>query len=794
MLCTGAFAQDTQKDTGLVLDEIVVTARKREENLLVVPIAVTAFSNAVLRDLQIRNPTDLAAFTPGFSFVSALGRDLDRPVIRGMSNIRGEPNASFFIDGVYVPGSIASTELQDLERVEIIKGPQAALFGRATFAGAINYVTKRPGGQHEGRLSVTGANHDEFNGLASLTGPLLDSRLFYYVAASHYEYGGEYTNLIDSSNVGAESTKTITAKLLFTPSAEVAAALRVTLQKDDDDHAAIWLQGADLNNCFDPNMTRPASRGYFCGEVGVSDTVEARTDFLTDPGIERDLVRSALTVDWSLAGGFALQSITGLQDEELDRQSDVSYAAYDPLLYLYGFSFLGDLRGSFWRVQKEKTRTLSQELRISSPDDRALRWTLGAYFLRSKFDQPVNDKINPLVDTPGKLDPSLAVQMPSNFPETLITENIAFFGGLEADFTDRLRATFELRYAEDRKSQDFFPIGGVGTTTYQDATFYSAMPRITLSWLASDDLTVYGNIAKGNKPGGFNDPGAADETFDEEESLNFEVGVKSRWRDARVRWNTTLFFIDWDNQQLTLNAQRPDGSLTSFIENIGKTEVLGLETELDMLITGNWELSATHAYIDSEIRQHVSDQQALFFGCVPPPMRANPDQVSTYIACVNQFGSVAGNESPRSSRHQASLRTIFTRPFSGRGEWFAGANVTYESSRYAQVHNLAETGDTTRVGVQLGIRGDHWEAVLWGKNIFDDDTAQDILRYIDTRAYTNAPFIACPPPPSVFRTGENCGPNFLRALDPNGNTIVPRGFGITLPRGRQIGATVSYRY
>jgi outer membrane receptor protein involved in Fe transport len=791
---SGLLAQENESRSNAMLDEIVVTSRKKEESLQEIPISVTAFSSETLQTLQLRNPTDLAEFTPGFSFISSFGRASDRPVVRGMSNILGEANASFFIDGIYVPGTIASTELQDLERVEVIKGPQAALYGRATFAGAINYVTKKPTNEHDGSVSVTAAEHDEYDLLASFSGPLAQDKVYYYLAASHYEYGGEYTNTIDNSDVGSEETDTVTAKLLFTPSENFEATLRMTWQQDDDDHVALWLQGADYNNCFEADATRPASRGYYCGDVKVSDTVEARTDFLDEPGIERDILRTALTLDWNFGDGYSLHSVTGLQNEEMQRQIDVSYAAYDPLLYLYALSFIPDSRGSFWRVQEEETDAFSQELRLSSPADRSFLWTLGGYYYRSQFDVTVNDRINPRVDTPGELDPSLAVQQPNSFPETLITENMAVFGGLEVDFSDTLRGTLEVRYAEDRLSQDFFPTGGVGDTTYQDKTFDSVSPRATLTWLPNSEMTVYGNIAKGNKPGGFNDPGAPVQTYDEEASWNYEVGFKSRWKGGSVQWNTALFFIDWSDQQLTLNAQRPDGTLTSFIENVGKTEVLGLETELTVLLTENWDLSATYAYIDSEVKNYINDEQSKFFGCVPPPTGATPDQVATYLACVNEFGSVAGNQTPRSSKHQASLRTMFTKPAANGREWFFGGNVTFESSRYAQVHNLAETGDATRVGFQLGLRDEKWDVMLWGKNIFDDDAALDILRYIDTRAYTNSPFIPCGPPSFVFRTGENCGPYFLRSRDSNGNTIVPRGFGITLPRGSQFGATVRIHF
>jgi hypothetical protein len=142
---------------------------------------------------------------------------------------------------------------------------------------------------------------------------------------------------------------------------------------------------------------------------------------------------------------------------------------------------------------------------------------------------------------------------------------------------------------------------------------------------------------------------------------------------------------------------------------------------------------------------------------------------------------------------------MYTFPMNNGREWFLSADVTYEGSRYAQVHNLAETGDATRVGVQAGLRTRNWDFTLWVKNLFDDDTAQDILRYIDWRDYTEAGEVACgaygflPFPP--FGPTENCAPYRARsASDIGGGPISPRGFAITLPRGRQIGGTIRFRF
>ena len=133
----------------MVLEEIVVTARKRDESLQDIPLSISAFSVDQLRDKGIDNVHELAEATPGFAMDRGFGRFFDRPVIRGQSSILGGRNASFFVDGVYVSNSVASTTIDSLERIEVLRGPQSAIYGRATFAGAINYITKRPSNEFE---------------------------------------------------------------------------------------------------------------------------------------------------------------------------------------------------------------------------------------------------------------------------------------------------------------------------------------------------------------------------------------------------------------------------------------------------------------------------------------------------------------------------------------------------------------------------------------------------------------------------------------------------------------------
>ena len=774
-----AWSQDDEMD----LEEVIVTARKREENLQEVPLSVTAFNASTLQDYRMFSPEDIAAFTPGFSFVNSFGRDSDRPVVRGMSNILGSPNASFFIDGVFVPGTIASTELQMLERVEVIKGPQAALYGRATFSGAINYVTRRPTNEMEGQVTITVAEHDTTNTNAYVSGPIVEDSLYFYVGAGFNEYGGEYNNTITGDEVGGEETTTFTGKLLWTPSDSFEASLKLTTQKDEDDHIAIWLQGADYNNCFAPDVSRPAARGYYCGTVKTNDEVTLRTDFFPNPGIERDVMRTSLNMDWELGNGWMISSITGYQESETDRQIDVSYGGYDAFSFFNAFY---SPTGQFWRVQEEEEETFSQELRLSSSVDQRLRWSVGAYWYDSEFEQTVDDRINPLTSFEAALDPSVSRQEPNSFPEKTTVENFAIFGSVEFDFTDALTGTIEVRQATDEIESVFYPyLPGQVEESFSEE-FDSFTPRFTLTYLANDDLTFYGNVAKGTKPGGFNDSGSPEISYDEEEAWNYEVGAKVTILDGRGTWNSSIYMIDWTDQQLTFNAQRPDGSLTSFIDNVGETSVTGFETELSMMLTDNWDLTANYSYTNAEIDEYINTDQAILIGCNP--------QAEDYYDCIQANGSVEGNQTPRSPKHQASLRTMFRIPM-GAGEWYVGGDIRYEGSKFAQVHNLAQTGSRTVVGAQAGYRTDRWEVTVWGKNLTDDDTAMDILRYIDTQAFVSQPGPPCAVVSPAFNPAANCGGFFAwSGTNIGAGSIISRGFGITLPRGRQIGATLRFNF
>ena len=222
-LPTGVFAQDAaggeegkvddkkSQSSAVTLEGLVVTSRKKEELLQVTPITITAIGAAEMAERGVQDLNDISAATPGFQF-EKLGNRYGaqnggtRPVIRGMSSIGSESNVAFFVDGILYSNNMLSFPMETVERVEVIKGPQSALFGRSTFAGAINYITKRPTDTVQNELSARIAQYDDYDVNFMSRGPLAGNHLFYTAHARYYDFGGEHVNEFDGKKVGQENS------------------------------------------------------------------------------------------------------------------------------------------------------------------------------------------------------------------------------------------------------------------------------------------------------------------------------------------------------------------------------------------------------------------------------------------------------------------------------------------------------------------------------------------------------------------------------------------------------------
>ena len=792
-----------------MLEEIIVTARKREESVQDIPIAVSAFTADDIRELGLQSVDDLALFTPGFSFQSGFGRSpsQDRPAVRGqttiINGIAGVKAVSTFVDGMYVGGNVSSVDLANIERVEIIKGPQSAQYGRGTYAGAINYVTRRPTDEFAGEVSVSGAQHETSRVTAWASGPLVADRAYYRISAGFDSYGGEHINTVTGDEVGDEETTNFAAKLFLTPSENFEATFALAYQKVDDGHPALSLQGREHNNCCyrgppsnSPDISGvvgPRAREYYIGEAVRDIPVALLTEELDSvggAGNRLDRLSMSLTMHYDLNNGWQLSSLTGNIDDEADAFLDGTYGGYDfGVAWVNGYPpflrpSLGRLFcvtigfcGNFQRMLRYDQTDFSQELRLASPADRTLRATVGLYYYRGKRHELMDSKV--LTKQSESLGFGLVggtVRPNSTFDNNDVT-NTAVFGGVEWDINDRWAATLEARWATDDAQVRIYDTNDINQLNgeYEDK-FTSFNPRATLSYRPDEATNLYLNISKGSKPGTFNNQvptgadGQPDESFravDEEEAWNYEVGYKGRLLDGRMVLNVAGYRTEVTDQQLTTVIETATGSSASLIDNVGETAINGLEVELQTLVSERLSVNLGYAWTNAEITSYINTDQADING-------ANGS-----LYDLSRLGSAAGQQVPRIPEHAASVVAIYEGETMASGfSWFWLGSMTYEGSRFSQIHNLIETGAMTRVGLRVGVRRDSLEIVAWARNLFDDDAPLDILRYIDRRTGGL---------PSHARI-----PGYVAELGNPSST--PRGFAISLPRGRQIGVTLTYGF
>jgi iron complex outermembrane receptor protein len=740
-----AAAQGTQT-AQIQLEEIVVTARKTEERLQDVPISVTAFS---AKDLTERGMTDVfkvSQFTPGFSFERAnrygAQGGSSRPVIRGQSNILGEGNAAIFVDGILFTDNILSFPFDIVERVETIKGPQAALFGRATFAGAINLITKRGTNEQENNVSLRAAQHGDFETNGSSRGPIVEDRAFYMLQARYYEFGGQYRNTIDGRKVGQEQSYGLNGSLEFNLRDNLTARLSGGWNKDDDGLAAVGLQDRFSNNCF-----LRAPRQYFCGAVKELDAITIdRAGLQGKEGLRRDSKRVFVSVDYE-GDGFSVASNTGLfwTDTEYGYDSTYQGGTALGLLTIPGTTVAraatDPIRaGTTLRNEITGRNEWSQEVRVESDQDQAIRGLAGVFYYQRRRDF---------------VEVRLTAAAPLNLGVDRV-DNKAVFAAISGDFTDQLTGSVELRYAQD-KIGNFNPAVRAATTPLIEKKFKSWAPRFTLDFKPTSDSLIYAVVAKGNKPGVIN----ADPRFpptiqfaEEESSWNYELGTKNTFLDGRLVANVSAYYIDWSKQQLTTNFVFPAGGTASYIVNAGQTRVKGVEVSLNAAITENLTGGASYSYNDAKFRV-LSDPEALeLFGNL----------------------SLKGKRTPNAPKQQVTLFGKYSFPLNDSVNGFLRGDYAYTGRKYDQVLNLAHTGEQNLLNLKVGVESGSWNFTIFADNALDDRSPSTVIRYVDQMNLNVAP---------------NANPALNNVV---GSTTQERAFQYPLADKRRFGVTASYKF
>ena len=530
-----AFAQ------GAELEEIVVTARKRSESLLEIPLTISAFSAEQIERAGYATITDLVAAVPGLTYESyeAEGRG-DSPSFRGVSTNTGDPtlqNSSKFIDGVYVSGSLYTVLLDNLERVEITKGPQSALFGRASFSGAINYITNKPTNEFEGNLRGSIAEENEYQLSGSVSGPLVEDTLLFRLSAGTFGQGSPYNNILDGTELGEQEINSFSAMARLTPSPQLTA---------------------DLNLMYTDAQFGEAARATTAlnmGELAFPDAsmIGGGTQQLDNPGIASETFRASLNVSYETAGGYELSLIGGTGTEDTVNESDGDYAPAVNLAFLW-FLCVGPYAGPgcelFQTVTEREIESSFAEVRIASPDEGRLRWLAGAAWFEEDFS-------------------TARIRNFRQPPSFKTSSNLSVFGSVSYDVSDQLTLGLDGRFQGEE-----IELNIPETSRSQSDDFDSFLPRLLAEYQMDDNTLLYFSAAKGNKPGNFNasaPPGLL--TVEEEEMWNYEVGAKRSAMGGRLSLQAAAYMIDWTNQVYRFND--PDPNYGSYFINAGETDVTG---------------------------------------------------------------------------------------------------------------------------------------------------------------------------------------------------------------------------
>lgn len=647
------------------LDTITVTAQKREENIQDVPLSISSMSRFQIEDAGIEKTQDLIRHIPNL-YMGTPGNHNGSSWfnMRGISTIKADASANpavgFYVDGVYYSGGF-SMELVDIDRIEVLRGPQGALYGRNTEAGVIHIITQKPNGRFEGKASVTLANYNTQGYSLSLGGPVIEDKLFFSLAGNYELSDGFIDNAYrgDDASDNREDIN-LRAGLRWTPS----DPLDISFTTD-------YLRYRDGYDPFAP----------------LDDTHTTHTDF-EDVCDDQDAAGYNLKAEYT-GKRFSLTSITALRYWQEDLANDVDISPYDVTLWYENLDF----------------GTFSQEIRIASPENSgAFEWLAGSYYFNE-------DKAVDMVYDMRQGYPSYGLAPFQMYQDNDIdASGYAFFGQATCTLFDRLGLTGGLRYDHTSKKLHFTEyydrdLSAYGITSQDietgDEDYNEWLPKVVLDYRWTHDMMIYVSYSKGFKGGGFNiySSSVAGTVYKPEYSSNYEVGFKSSWLNDRVTANVALFHIDWKDQQVLQFI----GSSDMIISNAAKSTSEGVEIELAARPVTGLELTAGFGFTDvtfDEFKKAVFDADTTS---------------STFGQKIGEtdLDGYANSYIPEYTYNLAAQYRMMNRFFArlelqGVGEYWFDVDNSNKQDAYALFN------------ARVGYESELIEVTLWGKNLFDE--------------------------------------------------------------------------
>ena len=684
------------------LEEIVVTARKRNENFQDVPVTMDVFTAQEIAAAGIESPRDFIAMVPNMTLVETQNIGNSFVTIRGISQARNsEPSVAVLVDGVLETNPYEFTQsLYDIKQIEVLKGPQGALYGRDAIGGAIIIHTADPSDHFEAstRLGV-GNGLAEKAGL-NLSGPLDSAGTLKYRASfNYYNTDGYLENVYLDRKADPYRDYSGRLRLLWTPADNFSADLRFMYDKAETTAYYFVIPRSQESNPFS-DFTTP-------GNANDTTSPIQNNNLGTD---KRDILDVALKLDYSLGYG----TITSITDFNHTQEIDTG-DAYDfrPVTTSVEYALTGGTPaadgGPFDESQSQfiDVKTISQELRFTSPVVNGFSWIAGAYFVHTKrFISTGNladrgDGVPAVFYTPI-VDP--ANPFATNTNQTFLSDSQdnnawAVFGDAIYEFNKQWELDVALRYDQDQRQNTtdtptvFLPTTTAFTGEVRKATFSATQPKGTLRFKPNDDWTFYGGWSRGFRSGGFNQTGVGDvarangvlgvnDLFQAEIADTYEVGFKSQFLDRRLTLDADVF-----------HTQSKNGYFFVFIA-ADSTQNLG-------------NLSATYKGAEISLTAHPTDRLDLYanFGYTDSRITAMADP------------TVIGNQAPLVSRNTAGAGAQYRQPLGDGLTGMLRLDYNEIGRTWWEPYNITSRDPVSLVDLRMGLQAQKWTVTAWSKNL-----------------------------------------------------------------------------
>jgi iron complex outermembrane receptor protein len=686
------------------VDEIVVTAQKRAQSLQDVPLSIAALGAETLIDRNITEISQLQTATPNFSFAASNNPRGAGITIRGIgtNNFSSaiEGSVGIVIDGVPIGrqgGGFA--DLFDVERIEILRGPQGTLFGKNASAGVLNIVTQNPKKEFEARAHASFGEDDEAVLRAAVTGPIAETiaaRLSLY----HTGRDGPITNVADGTDLNNRNEWGMRGKLLFEPQDNLSFVLAADYSERDA-ACCIW-------------TTRiPGTNAGLRASQAAAGIVPGPDNRKVNIGgglfIEQEIRGVSLQADWTLGNGVTLTSITAGRWWDAIDNNDADQQLASILDVNNGDS-----------VQEQ----LTQELRATSPDNDTFEWVLGLFAFQQQYDLQNTQQGTFGVPLPPGAQLSRRINVSNE------TNNYAVFGDASWTLSRPFTIFAGARYTQEDLTTQFrraaVPgtalLGGVANqTANRDDTAWSW--RLGGQFRPTEDIMLYASASRGFKGGGFNalQDSPTLRTVEPEIPTAYEIGVRSEWFDRRLRLNASAFRTDFDDFQVQAVAVSPAGTLFFDVVNAGELRTEGLEVELQAEPAQGLTFDLGMAFTDASYLSFPGAPcyagQTAALGCIGTGGTSRQDLKNRPLANAPEFTAAASVRYERPVNDAVSAFAALSA--SHRGDTFTALDLDPRSLQKAY----------TLIDAQIGLAAtdSRYRLWVWGKNLGDEQFSEAIF-------------------------------------------------------------------